>query len=198
MPTKELAAAMYQAKYSGESGAGSVNLGKALVSKGDTIVADSFLKDRPVPFVDVPVEIAEIRVGAKSNFQYDLSIGSKDRQDVILSRPQFGGVTWPDPPPSDNDDDPTKESDQIIKIDIRETDRIIKVIRVEGSDGESWVDVERIDQITFQMPTRRGPTGTITEYWTFILNNGSPIVNGVDVSKIPLNDGDTIIDVENP
>lgn len=198
MATKEIAAAMYAARYSGENDAAAENIGKALVSKGDLIVVDSFLQDRPPPFVDVPQEEAEIRVGQKSNFQFDSTVGdTKNRKDFIISDPKFGGVTWPDPPPLDDQEDTEDDAaDEIIKIDIYETDRIIEVIRVQGSDGESWVDVERINEITFRMPQRNGPKGTITEYWTYHLNNSNPVINGVDVGKLELDTGDQIISVE--
>lgn len=194
MATKEIAAAMY---YSGERGAASANQGKALVTKGDTIVVESFLQDRPTPFVDVPTEIAEIRVGQKANFEYDLSVGGKDRADLIVSRPRFGGVTWPDPPAEDNaEDDADDAATTIVVVDIYETDRQIEVIRVNGSDGVSWVDVERINQITFRMPNKRGPKGDIYEYWRYNLNNENPIINGVDVNALDLEEGEQIIAVE--
>jgi hypothetical protein len=173
------------------------SMGKALVSKGDVIVVESFLQDRPIPFVDVEQQEAELRVGAKSEFQFDLTIGSsKSRKDFLVTGPSYGDVKWPDPPTLDdpNADNP---NDVVINTELKETNREIEQVRVEGSDGVSWVDIQRIKSITFQLPDRAGPTGTISEYWTLKLNWDSPVINGVDTSQINLKPGDTIVDVEN-
>lgn len=173
-------------------------LGKALVAKSDMIVVESFLQDRPPPTIDVEQEEAEIRIGQKADFQYDLTVGSdKNRNDFVIKGPKFGGVTWPDPPPTDEEEE-EEPQDRITTVTITfpETNREIETIRVEGSDGESWVDVQRITSITFQAPDRQGPTGTIREFWKFNLNWGSPVINGVDTSTIQLNEGDTIVAIE--
>lgn len=193
MATPEIAAAMYTATYSGEAGNVSSDLGKALVSKGDVVVIDSFLQDRPPPIVEDPQEEAEIRIGAKSSFSYDLTTGDeKLREDLIVEGPTWTGVYWPDPPPDDQDQQPTLT---VVRLDIKETNRDIETIRIEGNDGESWIDIQRIKSITFQMPTKRGPTGEIIEYWTYHLNWDNPVINGVDTSTIELGPGDTIISV---
>jgi hypothetical protein len=194
MVSGKFVAAMY-ASYRGENSSVAGDLGKQLVTKGDVIVADSFLQDRPPPVVQEPLAPAEIRIGKKSNFVYDSTVDNPSRKDLTVQGPKYGPTKWPDPPPKEPDDDETDDYDTIVNVDFRESNRTIETIRVQGSDGESWVDIQRILSVTFPLPERQGPNGTIKEFWTYHFNWENPVINDVDTSDLNLGPGDTIIDV---
>ena len=158
--------------FDGERSTASAVVGQSVIKDSNGILVDSFLNDRPPVVPDIPEEEAELRWGAKSSFQYDLTVGDYARDDdFIVGKFNTGGggnVTWPD----DDEEEPPENIDQYIVEDLYEVAREVEEVRVTGSDGTSYVDIERIKTITFQLPEQRGPTGIIHVFWTYHLNWG--------------------------
>ncbi len=89
---------------------------------------------------------AVLRWGAPSNFQISSGGG-----DIFITQPDF-------------DDLPDPELDEGLGLIFTETARLTTTVRISNPlDANDFVDVEKIDQISF-----RGPDNVIR---TFVLNN---------------------------
>lgn len=117
------------------------------------IIIKSHLRDRPANLVPVPEEEAEIRWGKVSQFQWSVSHPDRSQTRTII---RFV--------PGDDEDEPVQEL-----IEYRETERTTETVRVSNpEDEEQYVDVERIQTITFQGPNK-GPKGEIEVFHRFTL-----------------------------
>jgi hypothetical protein len=159
------------APASGESTGASAAVGYETVAPKGVIDVTSFLDDRPPIPVEVPEEDAEIRWGAKSQFQYDATIGDyRNVPDYIIDPggDSGGGVTWPP-----GDEEPLPPQDVMILMDLQEVEREVQEVRVSNpSDATMYVDIERIKTVTFELPERQGENGKIREFWRFHMNWG--------------------------
>jgi hypothetical protein len=133
------------------------------------VTAESFLRDRTPPPPDVVPPPAQLVWGKGSQFRYTASQTSTDGfgHDIIIDS---GGGDDDDEP-----DTPPAEGEAVFN----EVQRQITVVRiVQEGNAENWVDVERIEQISFDAPSNlvgllqaalRGEVGRV--FFTFKLNN---------------------------
>lgn len=109
--------------------------------------ADRPPRRRPVGAVGDAV----LRWGAPGVLQLSSNLRGFGRGGAITT------IIWPD-----DEEEPLDEEEQ--GLEFQEISRAVTVVRVENpEDSEQFVDVERIDKISF-----RGPDGIVR---TFILNN---------------------------
>ncbi len=158
------------------------SVGYSTVTKNSspgTVDINSFLTDRPPPVIEPPEEAAEIRWGDSSNFEYDTS-GSSVATTIVQDSDtddQFWGKYSIDYQPSGDangdgvDDDAELPANPSVLYEVQEVARQTEVVRVTGT-GDAYVDIERIVNVIFEMPTRQGPTGLIKEFWRFNMNWG--------------------------
>jgi hypothetical protein len=144
------------------------------------VIVESFLRDRPPPVKEEPEEAAEIRWGEASDFEYDLSnaTGTPDFfvQDQETNGEIFKGISYNYTPDDPTDDEEPPEPDEpqgtAVLYDIQEVARVTEVVRVSSTDGDMYVDIERIVNVIFEMPAKYGPDGSIKEFYRFNMNWG--------------------------
>lgn len=103
-----------------------------------SVIIESFLKDRTPKPVEIPEQEAEIRWGKASTFQWSST-----------NPPNTGGGGITVRPGDDEDDEEIGSQ----TVEFEETARSIHVVRVSNPlDDQQYVDVERIDDITFRAP----------------------------------------------
>jgi hypothetical protein len=157
----------------------SQSTGKSVVTGPLEINVDSFLSDRPPAVLEPEEEVAELRWGAKSSFQYDSTTGRYNEEDDYYVQADYtaDGFDGFDLETSFQEEAAEGEvvpTDDVLLYDVQEVGRKTETIRVyiEGSNQTGYVDIDRIKSVTFQMPDRAGPTATIRVFYTFHMNWG--------------------------
>jgi hypothetical protein len=162
-----------------EAPGASQSVGKDVITGTQDITVDSFLTDRPPAVIEPEEEVAEVRWGQKSNFQYDNSTGRYAEEDdyyvqADYSAEGFDGFDLESSFEQEALDGEPVPTDDVLVYDVQEVNRQTETIRVtiEGSNQTGYVDIARIKSVTFQMPDRVGPTGSIRVFYTFHMNWG--------------------------
>ena len=105
-----------------------------------TVVIESFLKDRNPRPAEAAEQESEIRWGKPSSFQWSVSNPPPTRGGGVNVNPSPGG--------DDEEDEPGPKT-----LEFEETERSVEDIRVENpSDSDQYVIVQRINDITFLAP----------------------------------------------
>jgi hypothetical protein len=157
------------------------NIGYEQQVNNGPITVESFLNDRKPPPKEEPEEDAEIRWGAESDFEYDISnatgtpdfIAQDQENDGVFFRSINYNYNPADNNDFDDDDDGVPDPPQApaVVYDVQEVARSTEVVRVTGTGG-MYVDIERIVWVIFEMPARYGPDGAIKEFWKLNMNWG--------------------------
>lgn len=104
-----------------------------------SVTIESFLRDRSAKPAEVPEQEAEIRWGKASNFQWSVS-----------NPPATNGGGFTVRPGDEDDETPPVAS----TLEFEEVHRTTENIRVENpSDSEQYVIVQRINDITWSVPS---------------------------------------------
>jgi len=128
-----------------QSGSSSTSTATTSSSSGPSRVeAVSTLRDRtPQPQPD-PLEEAQVIWGKPSSFSWGSRAGAFQSDPIPQS--SFGGVTWPEDPENEQEQDLSA-----LVFEWTEVARLERDVRINGPDG-AYVDFKRVDELVWQLP----------------------------------------------
>ena len=113
----------------------------------ENVRINSFLSDRTQPAPPDPATVPDISWGQASQFTF-----SSTNPDTGINQP--GTVTFPPDPTEDPNNPPPGVKILEFPENQDPYPRTVETIRVKNpSDAQQWVDIERINDITFEPPS---------------------------------------------